>query len=101
MASAEEHDPSARFQMRFSIRRFENAMNGLSPKQRGFLVKHGFDRFLNLKHQAVFPLPLMDFVMQNMVPTLSIFQYDKKRINFNKSMAQQFLGIYSGIIFFA
>ncbi|KAM0919396.1 hypothetical protein ACQ4PT_008298 [Festuca glaucescens] len=82
--------------MRFSVRRFEVAMRTLTPKQIGFLVKYGYDLILELKHKVVFPMVLIDWVMDNMVPELAMFHYEHKRIYFDKYMIQQFIGIPSG-----
>ncbi|KAM0869312.1 hypothetical protein ACQ4PT_040754 [Festuca glaucescens] len=99
MASVEDDlvdDPAVRFKMRFSVRRFEVAMRTLTPKQIGFLVKYGYDLILELKHKVVFPMVLIDWVMDNMVPELAMFRYEHKRIYFDKYMIQQFIGIPSG-----
>jgi hypothetical protein len=97
MDSAEEDDANVRFKTRFSDRRFENAMKCLTPKQKGFLVKHGYDLFLNIKHGVVFPLPLIDWIIDNIIPRLAIFQLGNKCINIDKAMIQQFIVIPSGI----
>jgi hypothetical protein len=100
MDSAEEDDANVRFKTSFSVRRFENAMKCLTPKQKGFLFKHGYDMFLNLKHMVVFPLPLIDWIIDNIIPRLAIFQRGNKHINFNEAMIQQFIAIPSGILLF-
>ncbi|KAM0920016.1 hypothetical protein ACQ4PT_007794 [Festuca glaucescens] len=82
--------------MSFSVRRFEVVMRTLTPKQIGFLVKYGYDLILELKHKVVFPMVLIDWVMDNMVPELAMFRYEHKRIYFDKYMIQQFIGIPSG-----
>ncbi|KAM0868672.1 hypothetical protein ACQ4PT_041161 [Festuca glaucescens] len=89
-------DLAGRFKMRFSVRRFEVAMRNLTPKQIGFLLKYGYDRILELKHKVVFPMVLIDWVMDNMVLELAMFHYEHKRIYFDKYMIQQFIGIPSG-----
>jgi hypothetical protein len=75
-------------------------MKCLTPKQKGFLVKHGYDMFLNLKHRVVSSLPLIDWITDNIIPQLAIFQLGNKRINFNKATIQQFIAIPSGILLF-
>jgi hypothetical protein len=97
MDSAEEDDPNVRFKTRFSIRCFENAMKCLTPKQKGFLVKHGYDLFLNIKHGVVFPLPFIDWIIDHIIPQLSTFQLGNKCIKCDKAMIQQFIAIPSGI----
>ncbi|KAM0912822.1 hypothetical protein ACQ4PT_012559 [Festuca glaucescens] len=99
MASVEDDlvdNPTARFKMRFSVQRFEVVMRNLTPKQIGFLVKYGYDLILELKHKVVFPMVLIDWVMDNMVPELAMFRYEHKCIYFDKYMIQQFIGIPSG-----
>jgi hypothetical protein len=100
MDSTEEEDANVRFKTRFFVCRFENEMKCLTPKQKGFLVKHGYDMFLNLKHRVVFPLPLIDWIIDNIIPQLAIFHLGNKRINFNKAIIQQFIAIPSGILLF-
>jgi hypothetical protein len=69
--------PVVHFKMRFSIRLFEVAMRNLTPKQIGFLVKYGYDLILELKHKVVFPMVLIDWVMDNIVHELAMFRlYD-------------------------
>jgi hypothetical protein len=97
MDSAEEDDPNVRFKTRFSVRRFENAMKCLTPKQRGFLIKHGYDLFLDIKFRVVFPLPFIDWIIDHIIPRLASFQLGNKRIKFDKAMIQQFIAIPSGI----
>jgi hypothetical protein len=97
MESMEQDNPNARFQMRFSVLRFQNAVSGLTPKQISFLVKYGYDMLLDLKRQTIFPLCLIEWIMHNMIPAFAIFQLGNKRINFDKDFIQQFLGIPSGI----
>jgi hypothetical protein len=97
MESAKEDDPNVHFKTRFSDRRFENAMKCLTPKQKGFLVKHGYDLFLNIKHRVVFPLPFIDWIIDHIIPRLASFQLGNKCINFDKAMIQQFIPIPSGI----
>jgi hypothetical protein len=99
MESMEEDDPNARFQMRFSVLRFQNVVSDLTPKQISFLVKYGYDMLLDLKRQTIFPLSLIEWIMHNMIPAFAIFQLGNKRINFDKDFIQQFLGIPSGIFF--
>lgn len=82
--------------MRFSVSRVEKALKKLTLKQRGFLIKHGYDMVLNLKNHVVFPLPLIDFVMENMVPAFAMIQLGNKRINLDKTIIQQFIGPPSG-----
>jgi hypothetical protein len=96
MASLGDEEPIVRFKMRFSVRRFQVAMKGLSKKQRDFLTLHGFDRLLKLKYLGLFPLPLIDWIMDNMVPSEALFQHGSKCIKFKKYMVEQFLGIQSG-----
>jgi hypothetical protein len=99
MASLGDEEPIVRFKMRFSIRRFQAAMKGLTVKQREFLTLHGFDRLLKLKYIGLFPLPLIDWIMVNMVPSEGLFQHGSKRIKFKKYMVEQFIGIQSGTFF--
>jgi hypothetical protein len=72
-------------------------MKQLSKKQRDFLTLHGFDSLLKLNYQGLFPLSLIDWIMDNMVPSEALFQHGSKRIKFKKYMVEQFLGIQSGI----
>jgi hypothetical protein len=72
-------------------------MKCLTPKQKGFLVKHGYDLFLNIKHRLVFPLPFIDWIIDHIIPRLASFQLGNKRIKFDKAMIQQFIAIPSGI----
>jgi hypothetical protein len=72
-------------------------MKRLSKKQRDFLTLHGFDRLLKLNYQGLFPPSLIDWIMDNMVPSEALFQHGSKRIKFKKYMVEQFLGIQSGI----
>jgi hypothetical protein len=92
-------DPAVRFKMRFSVRRFEVAMKSLTPKQVGFVVKYGYELILELKHKVVFPMVLIDWVVDKMVLELAMFCHEHKRNNFNKNMIHQFVGIPSGILF--
>jgi hypothetical protein len=99
MDSAEEDDPNVRFKTRFSVRRFENAMKCLTPTQRGFLMKHGYDLLLDIKSKIVFPLPFIDWIIDHIIPRLSSFQLGNRRIKFDKAMIQQFIAIPSGIFY--
>lgn len=96
MASIGEDDPSCHVKMHFFLRRFENAVKNLTPKQRGFLVKHGIDMVLNLKHHVVFPMHLIQFIMENMVQSEAVFKNGNKCIKFDKYMIQLFIGIPTG-----
>jgi hypothetical protein len=74
-------------------------MKSLTPKQVGFVVKYGYELVLELKHKVVFPMVIIDWVMDKMVPELAMFRHEHKRINFDKNMMQQFVGIPAGILF--
>jgi hypothetical protein len=73
MDSAEEDDANVCFKTRFFVHRLENVIKCLTPIQKGFLIKHGYDMFLNLKHRVVLPLPLIEWILDNIVPRLAIF----------------------------
>jgi hypothetical protein len=68
-------------------------------KQRDILVKYGFDRLLELQHHTIYPTSLIMWIIDNMIAELAIFQFGSKRINFDKNMIQQFIGILAGTIF--
>jgi hypothetical protein len=98
MDALEDEDICSRVKFRFSVTRFQNAVKDLSKKQRDILVKYGFDRLLELQHHTIYPTSLIMWIMDNMIAELAIFQFGSKRINFDKNMIQQFIGIPAGTI---
>lgn len=83
------------FRHRFVAKRFQRVASGLTPRQQGFVLKHGFGHLLSIADFNI-PIVLLEWIMRNVSPLLCEFRYRGKSICFTKGMVQKVLGIPSG-----
>lgn len=86
-----------RLKVRFSSKCFKKVADSLSEDQKGFVVKHGFQNLLGVQKFSV-PIPLLEWVMGQVVVDLCEFKHRTKSFKLSRYMVQQILGIPSGDI---
>ena len=86
-----------RLKIRFSSKRFTEVIDSLSEDQKAFVVKNGFHNLLAVRKFSV-PLPLLEWVMGQVVVDHCEFKHRTKSFKLTKFMVHQMLGIPSGDI---
>ena len=74
-----------RIKHRFSLKRMKEVVDSLSDVQKGYLIKNGFGKILNISTFYV-PIPFLEWVMDHIIVGVAEFVHKRKTIKFTKSM---------------